>query len=394
MIDNILLVLFVLIFCAKIVGSLFEKIGLDSSLGELLVGILFGVSFLNLVKVESVEPFAILGSVLILFIAGMKEENIEEVLSDKAARSIGLSLLFITTAIMSLFFFFVPRLFGLSFSILQSVVFGIAFAIVDIGVPAKVLISKGLINLPVGRITIRSAVINLVIGLLLFTFASLLVNFNTMEIMKKLLNIGLFVAIIVLLMFFLSKISKFVMKLHIEEAEFSMAILLVLFLAYFTDFIGFSSVLGAFIAGQLIMRTPFAETKSFTDKIKSLSFGLFVPLFFVWFGLGININEIIQNLGLSMLIFFLYVAIRFAVTYFMMKRYKMDMSALVSSSMLSVDVESLIVLIIATRIGIFSNNLPLILFAPSVFFSTLLIVILVAAFSKKKASGAVGKINA
>ena len=96
---------------------------------------------------------------MILFVAGMKQQDIGEIYKDRPPLKIGLTLLFVTGILMTLFFYFVPRYFGLTFSWFQAFVLGLAFAVVDIGVPAKVLISKGLINRPVGRITIRSSII-------------------------------------------------------------------------------------------------------------------------------------------------------------------------------------------------------------------------------------------
>jgi len=266
--------------------------------------------------------------------------------------------------------------------LMQALVMGLAFSIVDVGVPAKVLISKGLMNFPIGRITVRSSIINIITGLFLFTLLTVLISPNLYNIGLKFGGILLFVALAICLVYFLSRISRFVMKLHIEEAEFSLSLILVLALAYLTEIIGFSNVLGAFIAGVLIAQTPFAETHSFSDKIKSISFGLFIPLFFVWFGLEINLADIWQNIILAVLIFVAYTSIRFITTYLFMKKMKLRMPALISSSMLSVDIESLVILMIALQIGIFTTNIPLTLFAPSVFFSTFFIVVLVALFSK------------
>ena len=83
MIENILLILFLLILSAKIVGSVFGRMGLDSSVGELLIGIIVGPSVLKLISPSSVEEFAIIGSVLILFIAGMKEQSVKKIFMDK-----------------------------------------------------------------------------------------------------------------------------------------------------------------------------------------------------------------------------------------------------------------------------------------------------------------------
>jgi Kef-type K+ transport system membrane component KefB len=382
MIDNIILVLLLLILSAKIVGSIFSKLGLDSSIGEMLTGIIFGTSALKLVDPASIESFAIIGSVLILFVAGMKQQDIEEIYKDRPSIKLGLLLLLVTTALMGFFFYLVPRQFGIEFSILQSIVLALAFAIVDIGVPAKVMISKGLIYLPVGRIAIRSAIINIISGLLLFTAATVMFSPDTYTILVKSIGIIAFTVFVILLIYALARLSKFVMRLHVDEAELSLAIILVLGLAYFTDAIGFSSMLGAFLAGVFVAKMPFAETRSFSDKIKSISFGLFIPLFFVWFGLSINLADVWKNIVLGLLVFFAYIIIRFAISYAFMKRAGLKMPALVSSSMLSVDVESLVVLVVAMQLGIFGTDIPLTLFAPSVFLSTVLIVILVAVFSK------------
>lgn len=382
MIENILLVLLVALLSAKLLGGLSQKIGLDSSIGELITGIVLGSFALNLIEARQIETFALLGSVLILFVAGLKQNDIAEVFEDKKAMQIGIVMLLATTAIMTAFFYFVLKMFGMQFSFIQSLVLGIAFAIIDIGVPAKIFISKGLIALPIGKITIRSAIINILAGLALFTIVTLFFNPSLVNVALKLVQIFLFVVITVLLVYFLSNISRFVFRLHVEEAEISLALVLVLALAYFSDLIGFSSVLGAFIAGAIVARLPYAETTSFSQKIKSLAFGLFIPLFFVWFGLEIDLGYILKNIGVVLLIFIVYALVRFAAMYAFMNKYKIKTKGLISSSMLSVDVESLVILLVATQLGIFIDDVPLSLFAPSVFLSTLIIVLLVAFFSR------------
>ena len=384
MIENILLILLVLILAAKLIGALFEKIGLDSTLGELFTGVLFGPSLLNLIHAESIESFAIIGSILILFVAGMNQRDIGKIYKDKPSLHLGSALLLITSLLMGAFFYFVPKYFGIEFTIIQAGVMGLAFGIVDIGVPAKIFISKGLIRTPAAKIAIRSSIVNVILGLLIFTLLTLFINPVASSIILKLGGMFLFLLFTVMLVYLLTKISRFVSRIKIEEAEFSLAFVLVLALAYFTDVIGFSSVLGAFVAGVLITKAPFVETKSFTDKIKSVSFGLFVPLFFVWFGLEIHLSEIWKHIILAVLIFVSYATIRFLITWLYLKEKKMKKAELISSSMLSVDVESLVVLMLAMQLGIFVTEMPLTLFAPSVFFSTFFIVVFTGIFNKKK----------
>ncbi|MBS3113079.1 cation:proton antiporter [Candidatus Woesearchaeota archaeon] len=382
MIENILLILLLLIITAKLLGGFFDKIGLEATLGELLAGLIFGPSILNWIHAESIEPFAIIGSVLILFVAGLKQEHIEEIYENTHALRLGIGLLILLMIIMSFFFYHIPQYFGINFDATQAIVLGLAFAIIDVGVPAKVLLSKKLMDGPVGKMTISSAIINIVLGLSFFTVITLFMNPLLEATILKVGGFLLFLGVAFGLVYFLSKITKFVLKMHIEESEFSLALVLVLALAYFTEVIGFSSVLGAFIAGVLVAKMPFADTRSFTDKIKSVSFGLFIPLFFVWFGLEIDLVEIWNNLGLSVLIFLTYASIRFISTYIYLRKVGLKMSGIISSSMLCVDVESLVILMIAIQLGIFTTNLPLILFAPSVFLGTFFIISLIGIFSK------------
>jgi Kef-type K+ transport system membrane component KefB len=383
MIENILLILLIVLFVAKLMGALFEKLGLDSAVGELTTGLILGPSLLNWIHAESIEAFALIGSVLILFLAGMKQKDIDRVYSDRDAISLGLLLLIVVGIIMTAFFYYIPSYFSIQFTFFQALILGLAFAIVDVGLPAKILISKGLMGLPVAKVTIRSAIVNIIVGLLLFTIITLFVNVSAIAIATRIIGILLFIGLVFGLVHFFARISRFVTRLHIEEAEISLAFILILALAYITDLIGFSSVLGAFIAGVFISRTSFAETLSFSHKVKSISFGIFIPFFFVWFGLEINIFEIWNHIILAILIFLTYVISRFAITFSYMKRRGLKMPAMISSSMVSVDVESLVILIVALQLGIFTTDLPLNLFAPSVFFSTILIAVATSFFSRK-----------
>lgn len=382
MIENILLILLIVLLGAKLLGAFFQRIGMDSSIGELLTGIILGVSVLNLVEAKSIEDFALIGSVLILFVAGLKQQDIEQIYKDKKSLLMGLIMLIGTALFMTLFFFYVPRFFNVNLSIIQAIVMAIAFSVIDIGVPAKVLISKNLIDTPLGKMILRSSIVNIILGLFLFTFITVLISANFYDFLIKLLGMIAFFGFSVLLVYVLSIFSKYVGRSYVEEAEFSLALILILALAYFTEVIGFSSVLGAFIAGTIIAKMPFAETTSFTHKIKSLAFGLFVPLFFVWFGLEINLLSILQNLLLIILVFLAYVTLRFVIAYIFMKINKLPTPGLASSSLLSVDVESLVIIIVALNLGIFTDNIALTLFAPSVLFSTLLTIILVPLFSR------------
>ena len=113
--------------------------------------------------------------------------------------------------------------------------------------------------------------------------------------------------------------------------------------------------------------------------------GLFIPLFFAWFGLELQLfgeEGIIANIGVGLFLFAISCLAKFSYTYLYCKLKKIKAPGLVASSMLSIDVESLIILVLAINIGIFTGNEILSIFAPSVLLTTILVTVLIKIFLK------------
>ncbi|MBD3318938.1 hypothetical protein GF342_03430, partial [Candidatus Woesearchaeota archaeon] len=258
---------------------------------------------------------------------------------------------------------------------------------VDLGVPAKLLLSKNLLGKKFGQNILNISVINILLGLLGLTALTIFFSESTADIVLRLAGILGFGVMFVLLFWSVNKLSRFIIMLEIEEAQFSIAFVLVLFLAYLSDVLGFSTVLGAFLAGIIIGKMGFAGTRDFSEKLSAVGSGIFIPLFFAWFGLELNLQAIIANIGMAVALMGVSVIIKFLVCYLGARYFGLPKPGVTASSMLSLDVESLVILLLAVKIGIFatgsvSATYPLDIFAPAVLFTTILVTILLNFFVK------------
>ena len=388
-VTNILLAIPLLLLVSIIFGEMFERLKLESVIGYILAGLILGPSILNLISPHLLENFAVLGIVLIMFLAGLKEENVVEIFTKKKTFFLGLSVLLIT--FLALFLFLMSPLSEMlkipAFTPFQIIFIALAYSIVSLGVPVKLLLAKNLLSSKMGTTILNSLVANLIIGLGILTIITSLFAKSLTVITVKFLGTLFFIAIFVFLFKFISQAARRITVLRVEEAQFTLTIILLLIMSYSTQILGFSVVLGAFLAGVILSRTRFVETRAFTDRFKAISLGLFVPLFFAWIGLELKLlgsEGILANISVALILFFIAMVSKFAISYVYAKKNKIEHPGIISTSMLSLDAASLVIIFLAIKVGIFKSNLLLSIFAPSILFSTILLVVLFNIFSKSE----------
>ena len=377
-----LLNLGILLGAAFIVGELFERIGLESILGYIVTGLVLGPSVLSVMEPGSVKEFGTIGATLILFQAGLKEENIQEIFLNRDALLTGLSLFFGAF----IFIFAALNLFGgavLPFTGFKAFFFiALAYALVDIGVPSKVMLSHGILERPEGIHTIKSAVVNVTVGFLAVTLAAVALEPSLETQALKLASIAGFALGFFLVHELMKKIDDYVMMFEETEAQFALTVSLLLFLSYITKSLGLSSILGAFFAGVLISRSEFSSSKAFKEKIRAISEGLFIPVFFAWFGLGLQVDAMVANAGAAAFLFILSFIPKSIIAYITTREEGLEKASTVAASLISIDIETLVALLIAKDLGIFTDQI-LQIFAPAVLFSTLSIITLYAFIEKQ-----------
>jgi hypothetical protein len=75
---------------------------------------------------------------------------------------------------------------------------------------------------------------------------------------------------------------------------------------------GITAIIGAFIAGLFIGRTP--QANIIADYIKTIGYAFFIPLFFVWIGASFNFLYLLQSEQVGTLLFFILIFVLFGLS--------------------------------------------------------------------------------
>jgi Kef-type K+ transport system membrane component KefB len=118
------------------------------------------------------------------------------------------------------------------------------------------------------------------------------------QILFILLKIVAFVAIMLIFRAkFFPVLFAYVHKMHIKESIFAFVIMVALFSAYLAEVFGLHAVIGAFIGGVMISDISHAKIEHVQSKVTGVAYGIFVPIFFAYIGLSVNIGTL-QTVGL------------------------------------------------------------------------------------------------
>jgi Kef-type K+ transport system membrane component KefB len=227
-----------------------------------------------------------------LFIVGL-ETNLGEL---KKTRKIGLGVGTFGVFIPFLFGCIVGLLFNLNF--VQCMAIGTIFLATSTTIAIRVLSDLGFLASRVG-LTLRTAlVVNDVFAMIFFALV-----FGVGNSLVLLLQISLFFVITIVLGFvFVRYISRRKAKRHSPVIVITTGLIICFLFAAFAENMGLTAVIGAFIAGLFIKKTPQAGLMA--EYIKTIGYMFFVPLFFVWVGASINFLSIFQSSQFMSLIVF------------------------------------------------------------------------------------------
>ncbi len=374
---QVLLETAVLLFASFVVGEIFERVGLESILGYIVTGLFLGPSFLGFSESENILGFATIGATLILFQAGLREQNVKEIFSNRDALGLGAASWAVgSLAVFGVVFLASGRLFP-DYGLRQFLFLALAYGMVDIGVPSKLMLERGMLRDRLGRYSIQSSVVNVSLGFLAVTAAVIVFSTGSGRF-ERIAGIVGFLAVFYILHEFIGRLDDYILMFEETESQFAVTFSLLLMMAYLTQEVGLSSVLGAFFAGVIVSRSDFTDSRAFQEKISAIGEGLFVPLFFAWFGLSLQVfgsSGILANILPATVLFAASTVPKLGVGYLVSSRHGFDSPLKAAGSLLSLDIETLVALLIAIDLGILGEEI-LQIFAPSVLFTTLTIVLI------------------
>jgi Kef-type K+ transport system membrane component KefB len=285
-------------------GYLFDRYKQPPVIGEIIAGIVLGTigfaifygqdfNILNLtVKLPKLafntsefELLAQLGILFLLFISGLETRI-------SSLRKVGRSSSFVAVGGA-----FLPFIFGLfsglyfNFSLQESIAIGLILIATSVGVTVRTLMDLHALNSDMGITILGSAVIDDIFGIILL--ALVLGIESPIWIGLKIIIYSLI--FLYLGLKFIDKILDLGEKIHLPKAFLSISLSIFLVYSFFADKAGIAGIIGAFVAGLLIGQT--VRSRSITNDVKTIGYGFFIPLFFVWIGSTIDVSAF-SSIGL------------------------------------------------------------------------------------------------
>lgn len=282
----------VVLVAAKLAGDLATRWGQPPVLGQLVVGLALGFAaylaspIINLDEAAApMGQLANLGVLLLMFLAGLETDWPQMKQTGKAA---------FVSACMGVI---VPLGAGWGVAVLfhmpavEGLFVGVILTATSVSITAQTLMELGSLQTLEGATILGAAVIDDVIGLVVFSLAVAATGSAHESLAWLALALVLFLAAtFVLGGRFLPWLLQRADGLRSSEAAVAIALAAALLLAFAAEEVGIAGITGAYLAGLLINRLDaFPEL---TEKVKVLCYGLFVPVFLVKTGMDTRLEDV------------------------------------------------------------------------------------------------------
>jgi Kef-type K+ transport system membrane component KefB len=282
-----LFALVVVYLSSKIGGELAVRVNLPAVLGELVMGVVVGVSGLHLLggTSEVVTVLSEIGVILLLFEIGL-ESDLQELLKVGALAAIvacvGVAAPFALGTIGLIAFFGVP--------VLPAVFAGAALTATSIGITARILADLGRLNTTEGQVIIGAAILDDILGIIILAVVLGITQKGTVSAFDLAYTVviatGFLVVAIVIGRLFAPFFVQIVNQLRTRGDLLVSALVFAFGLAYIASVIGSEAILGSFAAGLVLAETD--KREELERKIKPVA-DTFVPVFFVSVGATTNL---------------------------------------------------------------------------------------------------------
>ncbi|MES9683148.1 sodium:proton antiporter [Bacillus sp. AFS001701] len=287
----------VILLASKIAGDISVRLKQPSVLGKLLIGILLGPSVLGLVDdTDVLNEISQIGVILLMFIAGLETDIEEFKRTGKASTFVGIGGIIVPFLIGYLVGMFI------NLSPIQSSFLGLLLSATSVSISVQVLKEMNKLKTREGATVLGAAVIDDILVIIALAFLlSIAGSDGDVSLLKLILKKVLFFvgAIIVgwkVVPYFLKKFST----LRVTETVISSALIICFIYAYIAEYTGVAAIIGAYIAGVSISVTEFKH--EVFEKIETLSYSLFVPVFFTSIGVSARFTGIVTDLGLIIIL--------------------------------------------------------------------------------------------
>jgi Kef-type K+ transport system membrane component KefB len=300
--------LFILLSAAVIAGEVASRLGQAALVGQLLVGVILGPSlfgqYLGITSLsQGLTAIQVLATVFILFMAGLDIVPEQIYRMGFSTVAMGIAIFAVPFAILSVL---AAALLGGAGTITPLFI-GLTLSITALPVMGIMLIEFGIAKTRMGNLLISTALVNELTAVTVFAVLLQLESGSRSDVLAitiAALSVGVFIAAMLSIHMFLRTLRGTAWwesaRLRVSEGwrskESGFAILMIAMIgaSLFSQYMGLTFVVGAFYAGILVTQES-AGAKAHEDASRvfdAMTWGFFIPLFFAFVGVEMNLQLI------------------------------------------------------------------------------------------------------
>jgi len=268
---------------AKLFGHAFDRLRLPPILGQILAGLLLAQvpGFLaETLRGEAFSALSDLGLLCLLLVTGTESR-----VSDMRRAGVA-------STVVALGGVLVPFAAGiaaaehLGLTTPQALVLGSLFTPTSIGVTAVTLLETHRLRTAVGATLVGAAIVDDILALAIL--ALVLGTGSLGGVVAK--AVAFFAVALVLGWQVLPRVYQHYRKVQLPQASLALVLVATFALSALAESVGLAAITGAFVAG-LAVREKMGEER-LLERIHSLSYGLFIPLFFLHLGASLDLTRL------------------------------------------------------------------------------------------------------
>lgn len=281
----------IILLASKLAGDLSVKLRQPAVLGKLLIGIILGPAVLGLItRTDTLEEISQIGVILLMFIAGLETDTQEFKRSGKASAYVGLAGIVVPLGIG----YWVGIMLGMS--TLNAVFLGLLLSATSVSISVQALKELGHLKSREGTTILGAAVIDDVVVIIALAFVMSMaggdIDLGIMVLKKVLFFAGAILVGWKIVPWILRRFAP----LKVTEAVVSAGLVICFLYAYMAEYTGVAAIIGAYAAGVAISLTNYKH--EVTEKVETISYAVFVPVFFTSIGVKVEFEGISSQIGL------------------------------------------------------------------------------------------------